>query len=578
MKKRPFLLVFTLFLCTLSLAQRSGRDYAVFFYVTDFKPGWAKLPETQVEATAIKNELSTNFTFVCEAVPNPTKQQIRNKIRQYNALLGSNDQIFFFFSMHGHYAEQGDRGYLIASDGLANDTYGDTWLSYDELRSDLGPCRAKHVLLALDACHSGSFGIRSKGSPNAPIYKLTEDCSTRINKTMQYQGRQFCTSGNKNAKTPAKSLFAERLLEALRKGGEGGIIHFDDLEYWLGKVANPEPEGGTFVGHNAGDFVFVKKNACSSNSISPEEEKVWQTAMQRNSVEAYDVYLTLYPEGKYISKAKELKQLAPQPWMTEDGQKWVTGSDDGMILVKGGSFMMGCTSEQQDCANGEKPTRQVTLDDFYLSPYEVTQKKWQQVMGTNPSFFKNCDECPVEQVSWYDVQTFLQKLNGQTGKQYRLPTEAEWEYAAREGGKQVLFGNGKNIADPNEINFNASTAYKKPYSMVGSYRAKTTPVGSFTANKLGLYDMSGNVWEWCSDWCCLSYYENNPSVNPTGDSSGLGRVCRGGSWFDGPEFARVANRAPPWLDFPQGARVANRYDSTPDDHISFHGFRLARTP
>ena len=182
-------------------------------------------------------------------------------------------------------------------------------------------------------------------------------------------------------------------------------------------------------------------------------------------------------------------------------------------------------------------------------------------MGSNPSNFKDCPDCPVERVSWDDIQTFLQKLNARyPGRNYRLPTEAEWEYAAREGGKAVLFGNGKNILDPAEANFDASAEYKKPYSVVGEYRGKTTPVGSFRPNALGLYDMAGNVEEWCSDW--KGTYPSEAQTNPQGPSSGSYRVLRGGSWDS----------------LPQNCRVANRNSLSPDNRNSDIGFRLSRTP
>ncbi|AEE52506.1 SUMF1/EgtB/PvdO family nonheme iron enzyme [Haliscomenobacter hydrossis] len=624
MKKRPFSLVIALFICTLSNAQRSGKDYAIFFYVTDFKPGWAKLPETQVEATAIKNELSTNFDFTCEMVPNPSKQLIRDKIQQYNQRLTSNDQVFFFFSMHGYYAELADRGYLVASDGLANDPYGYSYLSYDDLRADLGLCRAKHVMLALDACHSGSFGIRSKGDPDAPIYELNEDCNTRINKTMQYKGRQYCTSGNKNAKTPAKSLFAARLLEALRKGGEGGIIHFDDLEYWLGKVANPQPEGGTFGSHDpGGDFVFVKKYACGSLPSPPpgnidleKDFAAWQQAKQSDNIEGYLTYLRIFPNGEF----RELANLALQKKETDAAQRrddlgWNVAEefktiaayqkyqrdfpnglhyneatekikklqvpDDGLVLVKGGSFTMGCTSEQQNCGEDEKPTHQVNLGDFYLSKNELTigeylkfadetrshypewleqGSKYNLETGSddhykNKGLSRNATDLPVVGVSWEDAKAYCEWLSRKTGLKYRLPTEAEWEYAARGGGLGITQTNfqvtqyaGSNSID--EVAWHSSNSGSKPH-----------PVGQKKPNRLGLYDMSGNVWEWCADWYDSSYYKNSPSTNPPGAITGSDRVCRGGSWNYVPRDARMAGRG--------------RY--TPVNRIYDIGFRVART-
>ena len=292
---------------TLPTPNRTGRDYAVFFYVTQFQPGWQALPETEKEAIALKNELETNFGFACELVANPTKQQMRDKLREYNTRLGADDQVLLFFSMHGHYDEASDRGYLIAKDGKAQDDYRDTWLSYDDLRTDLALCRARHILLALDACHSGSFGIRNKSKPGSAAYDEASDCAAKIAKTMQYTGRQFCSSGNKTAKTPARSQFATRFLEALRKGGSDGLLFFDDLEYWLGKAENPQPESGTFGGHApGGDFVFVKKGGCAAGG--PEnttaDDRAFQKAKNRGELRDFEDYLDVFSEGRHKAEAE----------------------------------------------------------------------------------------------------------------------------------------------------------------------------------------------------------------------------------------------------------------------------------
>jgi formylglycine-generating enzyme required for sulfatase activity len=167
-------------------------------------------------------------------------------------------------------------------------------------------------------------------------------------------------------------------------------------------------------------------------------------------------------------------------------------------------------------------------------------------MGNNPSSFQNCDDCPVEDVSWNKAQAFIEKLNQKTGKHYRLPTEAEWEYAARGGSKS----NGYTYSGSNDI---SSVAW---YTDNGG--SKTHPVGQKQANELGIYDMSGNIWEWCQDWFGADYYSSSPTENPQGPSWGSLRVYRGGSWSSTAQYCRVASRnfyAPGFRDFLIGFRL-----------------------
>ena len=210
-----------------------------------------------------------------------------------------------------------------------------------------------------------------------------------------------------------------------------------------------------------------------------------------------------------------------------------------MIWVEGGEFMMGCTSEQSDCGSDETNVRRVKVDGFYIGMLEVTQAQWKAVMGTNPSYFKG-DNLPVEQVSWEEAMEFCRLLSNKTGKTYTLPTEAQWEYAAR-GGKK---NDGTKYAGSNMVD---AVAWYTDNS--GS---STHPCGTKRANALGIYDMSGNVWEWCKDWYSSSYtsYDTN---NPTGPSSGSSRVDRGGSWSNYAGYCRVANR----INFTPGYRYSN---------------------
>lgn len=218
------------------------------------------------------------------------------------------------------------------------------------------------------------------------------------------------------------------------------------------------------------------------------------------------------------------------------------------VFVKGGCYRMGDT-----LGNGyssEKPVHEACVNDLYIGKYVVTQGQWQAVMGNNPSYFKNCgDNCPVEQVSWTDAQEFISKLNSRSGKaKYRLPTEAEWEYAARSGGKKEKYSGGDDI--------------DKVAWYSGNSGGKTHPVGTKAANKLGIYDMSGNVWEWVKDWYDERYYAKSPRNNPQGPGSAQHHVLRGGGLSGDASVTRASAR----------------HGHAPDDRSKDNGFRLVRQP
>lgn len=214
-----------------------------------------------------------------------------------------------------------------------------------------------------------------------------------------------------------------------------------------------------------------------------------------------------------------------------------------MVFVQGGTFVMG----SNDGGSDEMPAHSVTVSDFHIGKYEVTQKQWRQIMGSNPSFFKG-DNLPVENVSWNDVQEFIAKLNEMSGENYRLPTEAEWEYAAR-GGKK-----SKNYTHSGSNNLDEVGWY---WDNSGN---RTHDVGTKQPNELGIYDMSGNVGEWCNDWYDVNYYQTSPSSNPQGANSGRSRVLRGGAWGGDNRYCRVADRG--W--------------GAPEYRVNLVGFRLVR--
>lgn len=216
-----------------------------------------------------------------------------------------------------------------------------------------------------------------------------------------------------------------------------------------------------------------------------------------------------------------------------------------MVRVDGGTFMMGANEGDDEALGREKPVHQVTLSDYYIGETQVTQALWQEVMGNNPSGFKDGPNLPVERVSWDDCQRFIEKLNSLTGISFHLPTEAQWEFAARGGNKT----NGFKYAGSNTI---GDVAWYDENS-----KDKTHPVGKKDANELGLFDMSGNVWEWCQDR--YHGYTDAPQTDPEGPEEGTNRVNRGGGWDNNDRYCRVTDR----------------YSSVPTRTGSYLGLRLA---
>ena len=242
---------------------------------------------------------------------------------------------------------------------------------------------------------------------------------------------------------------------------------------------------------------------------------------------------------------------------SKEAQRWkdslmavsILNLDSNFVFVEGGSFEMGLP-DSSDVEGGEieKPQHKVTLKSFYILKTHVIQALWSSIMDTNPSFHKDCYTCPVENVSWYDAQRFIQKLNKLNKGHYRLPTEAEFEYAAGGGNK----GNGYKYSGNNNEN---EVCWFQDNS-----GGKSHPVASKQPNELGLYDMSGDMWEWCSDWFQMFYYKNSPSDNPTGPAKGSYKVLRGGSF----------------LSLDEGCMVISRGQLLPDYKNKFTGFRLVR--
>lgn len=267
-----------------------------------------------------------------------------------------------------------------------------------------------------------------------------------------------------------------------------------------------------------------------------------------NEVQARQTISNLLLAGMLLLGLAGLGAASESPAIDAGGPEEIKNSIDmELILIPSGSFQMGVDKSFE--AEADATRHSVTISTpFYMGKHEVTQKQWAAIMGRNPSKFKGSTR-PVEQVSWDDVQKFIAALNQKEGKHYRLPTEAEWEYAARAGTKTAYFFGD----DEDDEGLLSQYAWFK-----GNSGKKTHPVGMLLPNAWGLYDMHGNVWEWCQDWYDKEYYAKSPDADPSGPLSGSDHVIRGGSW----------NKIPYYL------KAGYRNYATPDGVDDTLGFRL----
>ena len=551
---------------------RPGKDYALFFAVEQYRE-WPTLHNPIDDAEEIARDLRELYGFGpnTEVVRNPTRNEIYDKLDAYQRKAYAEDaQLLIFFSGHGDFIETKGEGFFIPKDGKLNDRYQDSYIPHARLQRIIDNIPCAHILLAIDACFSGTFdeqvAAQYKNKPNWKRYNENEDTERRqfIDNTLRYRTRLFLTSGGKE-RTPDPSEFADAFKSALRAfGGQDRILEFHELYYQYLQKVTPQPRFGQFGSNQTGsNFLFVLadgKKAASAPTADPETA-VWQAARQQHTVEAYRAYLQLYPGGEYRLEAERyIRNLSPP---------------DNMVFIQGGSFEMGDAFGDGD--GDEKPMHTVTVSDFYLAIHETTFDEYDAFCDAT-GHEKPSDQGggrgrrPVINVSWNDAVAYCNWLSGQHGYQkvytisgstvtanwnangYRLPTEAEWEFAARSRGKKEKWaGTSTESSLASYANYSESGG-KDGYEY-------TAPVGSLRANSAGLHDMSGNVWEWCWDWYDSGYYEKSKnSRDPQGPDSGSYRVRRGGSWYFTPAYARCADR-----------------DSfAPDRRNRGLGFRLAR--
>ena len=554
------------------------------------------------DVEAIRQELEEHYDLT-EVVSlfdqQATRRNIIRKLDELVRKVQEGDKLLIHYSGHGHLSTSG-KGYWIPHDAELN--YTDDYIANSRLRDYLEDIQARHILLVSDSCFSGSLFAQGTTRRLPEPEELLEK---RISRYAFCSGRhdEEVADGIPGENSP----FASSILEQLRNN-QAPMLRISLLaEQVINRTASQYrqlPRHGTLfaVGDKGGQYIFRRKQ----QQLNDREELAWQACSSENTIEAYSTYLEQYPNGKYghtaiqrierceqddeaWNKAKQTDQISsyhtyiqqfPDGLYLKEAHSRIKKrraikaasrsrtfkSSDDMMLIEGGAFQMGSTE-----FDNEQPIHEVELSTFYMGIHPVTFEAYDNYCAAKNKPRPEDKgwgraKRPVIFVSWFDAVAYCNWLSEQQGYQkvytisanlvranwnakgYRLPTEAEWEYAAG-GGKERK----ENNAGSNALE--AIAWYKD------NAEGKTQPVGTKQQNELGLYDINGNVWEWCWDWYSANYYSESPIINPKGPFKGTGRVRRGGSWSNVPAVLTSTVR-----------------DGIPPEYsLSVQGFRLCRT-
>jgi formylglycine-generating enzyme required for sulfatase activity len=589
-------------------------------------PKVRRLKYAVADAKAVGQELErrgfqVTYLLNQQATERGIKTELRNKLRQR---AGKDDRVVVYYAGHGQDDKvEGTKtmGYLLPVDGELDNISG-SGISMGLIRELGDGLAAKQVLFLMDACYGGVAGQQTRALPKMTEAYLKQITREKGRQLITAGGAE---QEALEASDAGHGLFTYYLLRGLTEGhadlNDDGIVPTSELYAYLdskvftdaqmkGHVQRPElwtmsPEKGEFVFFTSakGKAGTLSSPPVASGSPAPAPEPSAALTQAEQELKALEEQERQVAEQQRLAeiqaqieeKKKKIEVARARPFEAprQTGRE-IEGKDGAkMLLIPAGDFMMGSTEGGAD----EKPVHRVSLDAFYLDKYEVTNKlfqkfaretgyettaekegkaygytssgEWKEISGANwrkpeggeTVFVSNRDEHPVVSVSWFDAEAYCRWA----GK--RLPTEAEFEYANR-GGTQTTYWWGDGNPGSRRVANIADEAGKRQFSgwtIMAGYDdgyARTAPVGSFDPNPFGLYDTTGNVWEWTADWYDSNYYQNSPSRNPTGASSGQYRVLRGGSWSSGPRIVRSAYRN---NDTPSG-----RYDDG--------GFRCAKTP
>jgi formylglycine-generating enzyme required for sulfatase activity len=494
----------------------------------------------------------------------PKKKNIIDQVQKVTSLANNEDTILFAFSGHG-LNDAKKQSYLVAVDSDPTKRF-ESSVKVEDIFTHLKTFQRS--LMFVDACREkfaapGSKSLTDGAKGLQADSKVFTDAKV---KAILFATAQEQLSYEDHPEGKNYGVFTRYILEGLEGKADkdaDGIVSLMELKQYVesnvvawsfrnDKSQKPflKMEDETF-----GDLALSlnKKSVFEpvAGFFAPTEKKKDPSQEQKPKNQEVKPDVTEPKSFQYIPSV-----LDPLPKGVAKTYKNSLGME--FVLIPSGEYDMGCSKEDSDCYSDEKPAHRVKITKpFYMSKYEVTQAQWQKLMGNNPSAFvgancnspNGCDNHPVENVSWNDVQKFIEFLNKKEKKIYRLPTEAEWEYAARGGSTtKYYFGNDESVLGEYAWYTNNSDS-------------KTHPVGQKKPNGFGLYDMSGNVYEWTGDWFDSSYYnkfENQLAIDPKGAETGSIRVLRGGSWYYRP----------------QSVRSSHRNDWLPDYRNDFIGFRF----
>jgi formylglycine-generating enzyme required for sulfatase activity len=510
------------------------------------------------------------LNFAVQRITDGDQKAMGRAIKQFGNDAQDAQVAFFYYSGHGMQAR--DENYLIpiaAQIETEAELDGEAINLRGVLRQ-IEDARPQNAVIVLDACRDNPVAGRSKNAS-----KGLSRVQSQPTNTLVVFAAQAGTTASDNG------VFAKALASHITQPNVGMRVVFDNV----GKAVRSASGNKQSIQRDdqlSEDIVLLASvggvpTGGSGQSQADPEQETWDLAKRRDTAQSYQAYLNAYPSGRYATPARAaleglqqvpaLRPTAPTPQPTaqplpqaapatqstgiaQTGQVFKDCADcPEMVVIPAGSFTMGSNENES-----EKPPHLVNIRSFALGKYEVTQGQWKAVMGSNPSNFQDCgDSCPVEKVSRDDVQQYIQKLNQQTGKQFRLPSEAEWEYAARAGSTgKWTFGDDEKLLDEHAW-------FGTGFFGIGD---KTRPVGQKLANVFGLHDMHGNVSEWVQD-----VWHDNYTGAPTD----------GSAWLQGGDSSRGVLRGGSWLQSPGASGSAGRGGGTPSFQFYLMGFRIART-